>query len=54
MIESKNGEYVTISVYNPLSESSYIELPDKLTNSKKSLKEKSMTVNVFFDFTLDI
>ena len=54
MIESKNGEYVSISVYNPLSESSYTELPDKLTNSKESLKERSMTVNVFFDFTLDI
>ena len=35
IIESINGEYVTISIYNPLSGSSYIQSPFKLRNSKK-------------------
>ena len=35
--ESINGEYVSISIYSPLSGSSYIELPNKLRNSKKDL-----------------
>ena len=37
IIESINGEYVNISIYSPLSASSYIELPDKLRNSMKGL-----------------
>ena len=35
MIKSVNGDYVNISVYSPLSGSSYVELPKKLRNSKK-------------------
>ena len=35
--ESINGEYVNISIYNPLSAISYIELPNKMKNSKKGL-----------------
>ena len=37
IIESIDAEYVNISIYNPLSGSSYIELRDKLRNSKKGL-----------------
>ena len=37
MIESIDGEYVIVSIYSPLSGSSYIELPDRLRNSKKDL-----------------
>ena len=32
-----DGEYVNISIYSPLSESTYIELPDELRNSMKGL-----------------
>ena len=37
IIESINGEYVNISICSPLSGSSYLELPDKLRNSKEGL-----------------
>ena len=37
VIESINGESVSISIYSPLSGSSYIKLPDKLRNSTKGL-----------------
>ena len=37
MIESVDAEYVNISVYSPLSGSTYIELPPKLKNSMKGL-----------------
>ena len=37
IIESINGEYVNISMYSPLIGSSFVELPDKLKNSKKGL-----------------
>ena len=35
--ESVNKEYVNISIFSPLSGSSYIELPNKLKNSMKGL-----------------
>ena len=35
VIESINGEYVNISIYSPLSGSSYIKLPVNLRNSRK-------------------
>ena len=37
VIESINYEYVNISIYSPLSGSSYIELPSKRRNSMKGL-----------------
>ena len=37
IIESINGEYVNISMYSPLVGSTFVELPDKLKNSKKGL-----------------
>ena len=37
IIESINGEYVNISMYSPLIGSTYIELPEKLKNSRKGL-----------------
>ena len=37
IIESINGEYVNISMYSPLVRSTFVELPDKLKNSKKGL-----------------
>ena len=40
IIESINGEYVNVSMYSPLIGSTYIELPDKLKNSKKGLFKK--------------
>ena len=36
-IGSINGEYVNISMYNPLVGSTFVELPDKLKNSQKGL-----------------
>ena len=33
--EPIDAEYVNISIYSPLSGSSYIELPDKLRTQKK-------------------
>ena len=35
IIKSIDAEYVNISIYSPLSGHPYIELPDKLRNSKK-------------------
>ena len=37
IIESIHDEHVNISIYSPLSGNSYIELPNKLRNSKKGL-----------------
>ena len=37
IIESIEAQYVNISVYSPLSGSTYIELPDKLKNPMKGL-----------------
>ena len=37
IVESVDGEYVNISAYSPLVESTYIELHDKLKNSMKGL-----------------
>ena len=36
-IESTDGEYINIAIYNPLSGSTYIELLDELKNSMKGL-----------------
>ena len=35
IIESINGEYVNISMYSPLTGSSFFELPNELKNPKK-------------------
>ena len=52
--ESTEDEYVNISIYSPLSGSTYIELPNKLKISiKVSSILKTMTINVFFDVILD-
>ena len=37
IIESINGEYVIISMYSPLIERSFAELPNELKNPKKGL-----------------
>ena len=37
IVESIDGEYVNISTYSPLVESTYIELPSELKNSMKGL-----------------
>ena len=37
VIEYIDAEYVNISIYSPLSVSSYIELPNKFKNLMKSL-----------------
>ena len=38
LIESVDAEYVNISVYSPLSGSTYIELPCQLKNSVNGIK----------------
>ena len=48
MIESIEAQYVNISVYSPLSGSTYIELPDKLKNPMKGLINIKNNENVFF------
>ena len=35
IIESINGEYVNVSMYSPLIESSFVELPSELKNPQK-------------------
>ena len=48
-IEYIDGKYINISVYSPLSESTYIELPNELKNSKKELiNVKNNDNNCFF------
>ena len=37
VIESADAEYVNITIYRPLSESTYIKLPRRLRNSVKGL-----------------
>ena len=52
MIEYIDGEYVNISIYGPLSGSTYIELPDELRNSMKGLINiKNDVINAFFGIT---
>ena len=46
--ESIKDEYVNISIYNPLSESSYTELPNKLRNAMKGLTNIKNDDNNFF------
>ena len=48
VIESVNGEYVNISIYSPLSGSSYTELLVKLRNSRKRLININNNVNKCF------
>ena len=48
IIESISGEYVNISMYSPLTGSTFIELPDKLKNSKKGLINIKNNDNKFF------
>ena len=54
MIESVDAEYVNISVYSPLSGSTYIKLPHKSRNSMKGLTNitMTMTINAFFGVIL--
>ena len=48
IIESINGEYVNISIYSPLTGSTYIKLPDKLKNSMKGLINIKNDDNKYF------
>ena len=50
VIESVDAEYVNISIYSPLSESTYIELPHKLNNAKKGLINIKNNDNKYFPF----
>ena len=50
VIESVDAEYVNISIYSPLSESTYIELPQKLNNAKKGLINIKNNDNKCFPF----
>ena len=44
-----DGEYINIAIYNSLSRSTYIELPNEIKNSKRDwLILKTMITNVFF------
>ena len=51
VIESINGEYVNISIYNLLSGSPYIELPHKLRNSMKGLINIKINENKYIKNT---
>lgn len=53
IIEYGIGKYMNISIYNPLTGSFYIKLPEKLTNPKKDwLISKAMTIYAFFGIML--
>ena len=47
-IEYTDGEYINICIYNPLSGSAYIELPDQLKNSMKGLFNIKSNDNKYF------
>ena len=51
VIESINGEYVNISIYNLLSGSPYIELLHKLRNSMKGLINININENKYIKNT---
>ena len=48
IIESIEAQYVNISIYSPLSGSTYIELPDKLKNPMKGLINIKNNDNKYF------
>ena len=48
IIESIEAQYVNISIYSPLSGSTYIELPDKLKNPMKGLINITNNDNKYF------
>ena len=49
-----NKEYIRSSIYNPLSGSTYTELPDELKNSMKVLILKLTIINAFPGVILEI
>ena len=52
-MEYINGEYINVSIYNPLSRSTYIELPYELKNSKKDwLILKTMIINALVSYKI--
>ena len=55
VIESIDAKYINISIFSPLSGSTYIELPHKLRNLMRGLINiKKMIINAFFGVILDI
>ena len=48
IIESIDAQYVNISVYSPLTESTYVELPDGLKNPMKGLINTKNNDNKYF------
>ena len=48
IIESIEAQYMNISIYSPLSGSTYIELPDKLKNPMKGLINIKNNDNKYF------
>ena len=54
IIKSIDTEYVSVSIYSPLSGSSYIQLPVKLRNPMKGLINIKNNHNVFFGVILDV
>ena len=55
VIESIDGEYVSVSSCSPLSGSPYSELPYRIKNSKKARSIlKLMTISAFFGVILGI
>ena len=46
-IDYIEGEYINISIYNPLSGSATINIPNKLKNSKKGLINVKNNYNAF-------
>ena len=55
VIDLINSEYLNVSTYAPLLGSSFIELPDKLKNSKKGLINFQMIIiSIFYDVMLGI
>ena len=53
-IEYISKEYIKSSIYNPLSGSTYTELPDELKNSMKVLILKLIIINAFPGVILEI
>ena len=44
IIESLDIDYINISIYNSLARQSYMQLPEELRNSRKSLVNSSINI----------
>ena len=54
IVELIKSQYINISTYRPLSESSFVKLPAELISSKKAVNFKKTVKNFFYGDMLGI